>query len=131
LRLLLDTHIAIWACFADTRLPKAGHMLLSEAETVFVSAASIWEIAIKHALRGNRPIGAFPITGHEAIGEFERAGFSMLAVTPGHAAMVGSLPRHHGDPFDRLLVAQARAEPLRLVTADRALEAYGEIITIV
>jgi PIN domain nuclease of toxin-antitoxin system len=131
LRLLIDTHIAIWGAFELARLPTAAHALLTEAEMVWVSAASIWEIAIKNSLSTKRATSAFPMSGTEAIIEFERAGFHLLPITAVHAAMVDSLPRHHGDPFDRMLVAQALAEPLRLVTADKALAAYGEIVIMV
>jgi PIN domain nuclease of toxin-antitoxin system len=131
LRLLLDTHIAIWAAFELERLPMPAQALLTAGEEVWVSAASIWEIAIKSALPRNRANSAFPMSGGEAMVEFERAGFAILPVTANHAVAVDSLPRHHGDPFDRMLVAQALAEPLRLVTADKILAAYGEIVIVV
>jgi PIN domain nuclease of toxin-antitoxin system len=131
MRLLIDTHIAIWASFEQSRLPPAARKLLETSDSVWVSAASIWEIAIKHALYGKRVGSAFPMSGREAIVEFELAGFQRLDITADHAAMVDTLPRHHGDPFDRMLVAQALAEPLRLVTADKALAAYGEIVITV
>lgn len=131
MRLLVDTHIAIWSAFDDGRLPKEARLLIAQAETAWVSAASVWEIAIKHALHGRRPDSSFSMSGAEACGEFLRAGSRMLSITPEHAAAVDTLPRHHGDPFDRLLVAQALSEPLRLVTADAALAAYGEIVITV
>lgn len=97
---------------------------------IFVSAASIWEIAIKHALiRAGRPMIA--VSGGTAAREFVVAGMTLLSVTSAHAAYVDNLPRHHGDPFDRMLVAQALAEPMRLVTADKALAAYGKIVIVV
>ncbi len=130
MRLLLDTHIAIWATFENERLAASTQKLLIEADEIWVSAASIWEIAIKHALHGTRANACFPMSGTEAMGEFSRAGFQLLSISADHAAMVDSLPRHHDDPFDRMLVAQALAEPLRLVTADKALAAYGEIVIL-
>ncbi len=89
----------------------------------YVSAVSIWEIAIKFALGKET---APPFSGAEAIGHFIRASFDLLSVTPEHAATVGTLPLHHGDPFDRLLVAQALTEPLRLVTADKKIAVYSD-----
>ena len=71
------------------------------------------------------------VSGQAAMHEFGVAGMTLLPITATHAAMVDQLPRHHGNPFDRMLVAQALAEPLRLVTADKALAAYGEIVIIV
>ena len=131
MRLLLDTHIALWLVFETGKLPPQFSGMLADPNVeLFVSAASVWEIAIKHAmLRGGEPMIA--MSGREAANEFIRAGMTLLSVTANHAAMVDSLPRHHGDPFDRMLVAQALAEPLRLVTADQALAAYGEIVILV
>lgn len=105
-------------------------MLADPDVELFVSAASIWEIAIKHSLLRNG-IPMIAVSGSVAAREFADAGMTMLPVTATHAAMVDSLPRHHGDPFDRMLVAQALAEPLRLVTADKVLAAYGEIVIMV
>lgn len=127
MRLLLDTHVAVWALAAPARLTSAVRELIAApGNMVLVSAASIWEIAIKHALgRRGRP----PFSGIEALGYFREAGYVLLPVTADHAAGVEMLPALHGDPFDRLLVAQALAEPLRLVTADPKVAAYdGTII---
>jgi PIN domain nuclease of toxin-antitoxin system len=89
---------------------------------IAVSAASIWEIAIKHQLgRMDAP----PLSGYEAITEFESAGFDLLNVTPAHAALVERLPPLHADPFDRLMLAQAITEDMRFVTYDRQLSRYG------
>lgn len=131
MNLLIDTHIAIWATFNQARQPARARDLMTSADETWVSAASIWEISIKHALHGRRADSSFQMAGTEALTEFERAGFYLLPITAAHAATVDTLPRHHGDPFDRLLVAQALAEPLRLVTADTALAAYGEIVILV
>jgi len=128
---LLDTHIALWQVFESARLPNKVLLLLAGPDVeLFVSAASIWEIAIKHAQRRNGA-PALEVSGRTAVTEFGIAGMTLLAVTADHAARVDTLPRHHGDPFDRLLIAQALAEPLRLVTADKALAAYGEIVIVV
>jgi PIN domain nuclease of toxin-antitoxin system len=126
MRLLLDTHVAIWALVAPERLAKAAQALIADPENeVFVSAASIWEIAVKHRLG---KLSAPPFSGTDAIGYFRAAGYRLLAVNAEHAAATESLPPHHADPFDRLLVAQAQGEPLRLVTHDTKLAAYGELI---
>ena len=105
-------------------------MLLDAEVELFVSAATIWEIAIKHALiRNGQPMIA--ASSAVAAQEFVAAGMTLLPVTASHAAAIDTLPRHHGDPFDRMLIAQALSEPLRLVTADKALAAYGEIVIVV
>jgi PIN domain nuclease of toxin-antitoxin system len=128
LRLLLDTHVAVWAVAAPERLPVSMRDLLTAPESLpFVSAASLWEIAIKHALNRGAP-GDMPLSALAARAAFEDAGFYWLDVTIGHAAAVERLPRLHGDPFDRLLLAQAMEEPMRLVTHDQALAAYGESV---
>ncbi|HEY3637539.1 MAG TPA: type II toxin-antitoxin system VapC family toxin, partial [Rhizomicrobium sp.] len=89
-----------------------------------------WEIAIKHALpRGTR--NDIPISGTEALEYFVAAGFEILAVTASHAAAVDRLSNPHADPFDRLLVAQALTEPLRLLTHDKRLAEYSESIILV
>jgi PIN domain nuclease of toxin-antitoxin system len=91
---------------------------------VFVSAASIWEIAIKHALRRGRA-DDMPVSGQVAVECFAEAGYGRLAVSAAHTAHVEQLPRLHADPFDRLLVAQAFLEPLGLLSRDAAVLAYG------
>lgn len=123
MNLLLDTHIALWAIADSPRLPqRARELILDAGNSVSVSAASVWEIAIKHALGR----GDMPISGEQALEWFRASGYTLLPIEAQHAAAVGQLPEHHADPFDRLLVAQALTEPLRLLTHDRALEAYGE-----
>jgi PIN domain nuclease of toxin-antitoxin system len=90
-------------------------------DSVAVSAAAIWEIAIKHRLaRTDSP----PFSGHEAISHFELAGFDLLAVSPAHAAFVERLPLIHNDPFDRLMLAQAVLENMQFVTYDSQLSRY-------
>lgn len=128
MRILLDTHVALWAIVDDPRLSqKARALISSEDNDVFVSAASVWEISIKHALGGNRA-GAMPISGVQANGFFTDAGFVSLAVSAVHAAAVDGLPAHHADPFDRMIVAQAVTEPMQLLTHDAALSAYSELV---
>ena len=125
MRLLLDTHVFLWAVSANRRLKPSVRDYLSQADAVYVSAASIWEIAIKSRLG---KIDAEPLALANAI---EESGLQELPVSAKHAAAVASLPLHHSDPFDRLLLAQAFMEPLRLVTADKALSAYGGAIEVI
>jgi PIN domain nuclease of toxin-antitoxin system len=125
-KLLLDTQVAIWALTDTKRLSaRAVALIGDETNDVFVSAVSVWEIAIKFAL-GKR-IGAPPFSGAVALEAFLAAGYRMLDITPQHAAAVEALPNLHADPFDRMLIAQALREPLRLLTADAALARYGDI----
>lgn len=132
MRLLLDTHIALWLTYDSRKLSPAMRELVESSEnTCFASAASVWEIAVKHAIRRRSGDLAIEVSGSEALSNFQSVGLAILPITGAHAAMVDSLPRHHRDPFDRLLVAQALAEPLRLVTADKALAIYGEIVILV
>lgn len=128
MRLLLDTHIALWAIADDPRLSDLARSLIDDPEnTVMVSAATVWEISIKHALARSN----MPISGEEALGYFRSAEFGLLDITPIHAAAVETLPPLHGDPFDRILVAQAMTEPLRLLTRDAQVAAYGGMVLIV
>lgn len=123
MNLLLDTHVALWALTDAPALPASARALIADpANEVWVSAVSVWEIAIKHGLGR----GDMPLSGTEALGYFTEAGYRMLPITAPHAAAVALLPPHHQDPFDRLLVAQARAEPLRLLTHDATVARYGE-----
>jgi PIN domain nuclease of toxin-antitoxin system len=125
MRLLLDTHVFIWSVMDSRQLKAATRGLLASAEVVYVSAASIWEIAIKTRL------GKMTGDPEAFAAAIDASGFQELAVTAKHAAAVAKLPLHHSDPFDRLLLAQAFLEPLRLVTADKAFVAYGGAIDLV
>ena len=128
MKLLLDTHIALWAVSDDPRLsPKARELIATPRNLIWVSAVSIWEIAIKHSLGR----GDMPISGAEALEYFRQSGYRMLPVSPEHAAAVETLPAHHQDPFDRLLVAQSLAEPLRLLTHDAAVARYSDAIILI
>jgi PIN domain nuclease of toxin-antitoxin system len=127
-KLLLDTHIALWAVSDDPRLsPKARELIAIPRNLIWVSAVSIWEIAIKHSLGR----GDMPISGAEALEYFRQSGYRMLPVSPEHAAAVEALPPHHQDPFDRLLVAQSLAEPLRLLTHDTTVARYSDTVILV
>ena len=123
MNILLDTHIALWAIADDSRLPGRARALISEPDnTIWVSAASLWEIAIKHMLGR----GDMPVSSKDALGYFQQAGYRLLSIEPEHTIAVESLPPVHQDPFDRLLLAQSRTEPLHLLTADALLARYGE-----
>ena len=128
MRLLLDTHIALWAVVDSPRLSsRARELILAPAAEVYVSAATIWEISIKFALgRGN-----MPISGANAVDCFTRAGYFRLPMTWEHALVVETLPLLHADPFDRMLVAQSRSEPMILLTSDGTLPAYGDTVLMV
>jgi PIN domain nuclease of toxin-antitoxin system len=109
----------IWATSDPGRIAARTHQAVTAPEnTVFVSAASVWEIAIKRGL-GRLD---FPLEELDAV--LARAGFAHLLIDAGHAIAAGGLPRHHADPFDRMLVAQSRAEGLTLVSEDAAIAAY-------
>ena len=128
MRLLLDTQILIWALGEPKRLPKEVRAALeSPVNEVLFSAASIWEIAIKAQMgRAN-----FKIAPAEIAQAAVDSGFVELPVRAEHGARVSSLPLHHRDPFDRLLVAQAMTEPCRLVTADAILSGYSELVVTI
>jgi PIN domain nuclease of toxin-antitoxin system len=115
--LLLDTHVLIW-WDEGRRLATEARRAIADADSVYVSAASAWEVAIKTGLGRLRPIR----TVEQAVDE---SGFLELPVTFRHAERVGKLPPHHRDPFDRLLIAQADVEELTLVTRDAVFARYG------
>ncbi len=124
MRFLLDTHVAIWSVWQSHLVPAATRRMLSQPDAeAFVSAASIWEISIKFNLR---KASAPPASGTESLNAFTNANMRILQVTGGHAAAVDLLPDYHGDPFDRLIVAQALSEPMRLITRDRKLLRYSD-----
>lgn len=123
MKLLADTHAVLWALGRSKELsPAARSALRAASNDVFVSAASVWEIAIKHA-RGKLRL---PGPADEWLpSALERSGFQALAIEARHALAAGALPPHHNDPFDRMLVAQAISEGLVVVTRDRRFAAYG------
>ena len=129
MNLLLDTHIAIWALTDRPRiLPAALDLIADPANSIFVSTATIWEIAIKFPLAKRQ--GAPPFSGLDAISFFSDAGFTILGITPAHAAAVATLATHHTDIFDRLIIAQALYEPMRLVMADVIVARYSDTIIL-
>ena len=127
MKLLLDTHIALWAASDDAKLSRNARAMITDPDnTISVSVVSLWEIAIKQSIRGGRAVkDPLPLTLHDASEAFSESGFEVLDLTPDHVRALATLPLHHGDPFDRILIAQARAESLSLLTSDRKLPAYG------
>jgi len=116
-RLLLDTHVFLWWREDNPVLVREVRRSIAGADVVFVSAASAWEVAIKVRFGKLRIPGPFE-------GAVEQSRLSKLAVDFRHAAAAGALPDHHTDPFDRMLIAQARVEGLAIVTHDRAFAPY-------
>ncbi len=121
-QLLLDTQVFVWAVMDSPKLGRKARARMREASRIYVSAVSIWEIAIKARLG---KINAEPQLMLQALAD---SGFTELAVSARHAAGVEMLALHHRDPFDRLLVAQAISEPLHLLTSDPMLEKYSELV---
>jgi PIN domain nuclease of toxin-antitoxin system len=127
-RTTLDTHIALWAIQDNPLLtPHARKIILSPANTVHVSTASAWEIGIKFSLGR----GDMPISSQEALAYLREAGYRILPIKPEHVIEVEHLAAHHKDPFDRLLIAQALTEPMRLLTHDSIVAAYSDTIMLV
>jgi PIN domain nuclease of toxin-antitoxin system len=125
LNLLLDTHIALWAITDSPKLSqKARELIESPKTTIWISVASFWEIAIKYSLGR----GDMPISSQQAMSYFRESGYRFLAVEAEHAVAVEELPTHHQDPFDRILVAQALVEPMRLMTHDSLVALYSDTI---
>ncbi len=125
MNLLLDTHVALWAIVDSPKLTeKARELIQSPKTAVWISAASVWEIAIKHALAR----GDMPVASQDAVRYFRESGYRFLAVEAEHAVAVEDLPAHHADPFDRILVAQALIEPMRLMTHDALVARYSDTI---
>jgi PIN domain nuclease of toxin-antitoxin system len=118
-RILVDTHVFIWCDQQPRRVdPKLLTGLRDVRNDIFVSVASVWEIAIKRAT-GKLAFAA------SIVETVEKLGIQLLPISGAHAEHAGGLPRHHNDPFDRLIVAQAYLEGMVLGTQDPAMRAYG------
>jgi len=124
MRLLLDTHVLLWGLDNPARLGKKTRSLIERSQ-VLVSAASLWEISIKASL------GKLKIKPQDVFDAIEPSGFDLLPVQAAHAIEVFSLGAVHGDPFDRLLVAQAMSERITLLTFDETLAGYGSPVRLV
>ena len=118
---LLDTHVLIWSLYQHARLPKRFSAAIESGEPTWISAATVWEVEIK------KQTGKLPIP--DAIwSQATDVGHRFVAIEPRHAVAAAKLPRHHGDPFDRMLIAQAQAEGLTILTVDRTFRAYDVAI---
>ena len=125
MRILLDTNVALWAISDDRRLSRRARRIIEDIDnTVCVSVANLWEIAIKHALRRE----AMPVSAAAVREYFSRSGYSMIEITAAHAVRVERLPLIHADPFDRILVAQAIEEGCRLLTHDAVVPKYSDLV---
>jgi PIN domain nuclease of toxin-antitoxin system len=123
MRLLLDSHVLLWWMLNDRRVSSpARRAMADDSNDTFVSAASAWEISIKHKL------GKLPTAEHLVVdldGAVAGEGFSALPITIRHGERAGALPPHHKDPFDRMLIAQALAESLTLISNEPLFDRYG------
>ena len=127
MRLLLDTHIVLGMLDNSPKLgTRARELMTARNAECFVSAVSFWEIAIKAGLRRKD----FRVDADKLIDACLAAGLRLLPFAPAHAVRVARLPRHHADPFDRALVAQALVEPLTLLTRDPTLAPYGSVVRV-
>jgi PIN domain nuclease of toxin-antitoxin system len=124
-KLLLDTHLVLWAMQDSKQLSATARKQIRAAEANYVSAASLWEIAIKASL------GKLAVDSDALEEQLDVAGFQPLPITWQHTTRVRKLPMHHRDPFDRMLIAQAISEPLRLLTHDEGLSVYSDLVTVV
>lgn len=124
MNLLLDTHILLWWLSGNKRLPSAARKAIADSARAYVSAATVWEIAIKVAL------GKLEFRGDMAQ-QLALNNLLPLAVTLLHALTAGALPMHHSDPFDRMIIAQAKIESLTLLTHDARLRDYDVPVLVV
>lgn len=122
MRLLLDTNALLWAMANSPRIDPVRDMLLADENEVFVSTVSWWEIAIKTR------IGKLAASVPELRATARESGFAELPLLGSHAELLATLPRHHNDPFDHMIVAQAMAEPMRLITGDGVLSRYTPLV---
>lgn len=128
MRILFDTHVFLWMLDDSPKLTQdARELMTAPGNDCFVSAVSFWEIAIKAALRRKD----FRVDTAALIKAADAAGLKHLPFVAAHAVHVARLPRHHPDPFDRALIAQAILEPLTLLTHDATLERYGSAVRVV
>ena len=124
MRLLLDTHVVLWLLSDSARLTARDRTLIGSAEAeCYVSAASWWELSIKQS----RGVNALPMDTAEVRSAAVYAGLREVSITGAHALRVAGLPPLHRDPFDRMLIAQALCEPMRLVTADAVVASYASV----
>ena len=128
MRILLDTQLVLWAITGDRQLgSKASQLLIDADNQIYVSAASVWEVAIKH--RKNADV--MPISADIFVDACTESGFNWLDISVLHTRATSRLPPLHADPFDRLLLAQAMQEPMIFLTRDRQISAYSELVQLV
>lgn len=125
MRVLLDTHILLWCLADDPKLSNQARRLIENATEVYISAASYWELAIKIGL------GKLEVDLLEIRQAAEQSGLMEVPISSEHAIAILGLANHHKDPFDRLIVATAITEPMRLITADKLVAQYTELATLV
>ena len=125
MQLLLDTHLVIWALSEPDKLSNEAQQKIQNASKIFVSAASIWEMAIKSSL------GKLEVDLDELTKTLLDMNVSLLAISWEHAKQVKQLPHYHRDPFDRLIISQAMIEPLILLTHDKILAQYTDLVHLV
>lgn len=128
MKYLLDSHVLIWAIFADEKLPHEAYTIINDPKNeIYYSAASVWEIGIKHSKSPEK----MPISGQLLAESCEMANMLSLPITKEHAMAAANLSRAentqpHNDPFDRMLIAQAKTEGMTFLTHDRLLKGYNE-----
>ena len=128
MKILLDTNILLWIAGSPEKIPEnILNQIQDTQNTLFFSAASIWEIAIKHAL-GKPDFSFDPLTIYQALVENN---YTELSITSSHATAIQHLQKIHKDPFDRMLIAQAIAENMLLMTADRTIVKYSAPVLFV
>lgn len=128
MRILLDTHIILWAVTDSPKLPDAARNMIQDAgNQIYFSSASIWETAIKHSMAPEQ----LPVSSRKLLQYARESGYVELPITAEHAVAAELLPPVHKDPFDRILAAQAASEPMRLLTHDRILGQYGPDVVLV
>lgn len=125
MRLLLDTHILLWTLAGSARIDSVKELILADETEIFVSVASLWELATKIA------IGRLNADLSELRRFVRDSGFFELPVKGEHTEKMVTLPLIHRDPFDRMLVAQAMAEPMKLITVDGTLQQYTDLVMLV
>ena len=125
MRFLLDTHIVIWAMVGSKMLSDKARVILQESgNSFFMSSASVWEVAIKHSVKPDE----MPVTAEQVTRFCRESGLAELPVAFAHAQAVSQLPAYHNDPFDRMLVAQAKEEGLFILSHDGKLPPYGDFV---
>ena len=129
MRLLVDTHLLLWSLVDDPRLSARARELMTDASNeIVVSQVVLWETAVKRAI--TRHAKDFPFSPELVKAELTQSDVTWLGVEDEHLFTLSRLPPHHGDPFDRLLVAQALTEPMRLLTHDRQIAQYSDTVIL-